>query len=95
MMAYLDEQLDGDQRDTLEEHVSRCFGCLGFLLKAKRKREAFNRAVKDTLGEGRTAPAKLREEVKVCLNCLTAPGSVRCPRLKLSLRLVPAPPKDV
>ena len=93
MAAYLDEQLDTAQREALEGHISRCFGCLGFLLRARRRREAFNRVVKDTLREGRAAPAKLRDDVKICLNCLTIPGSVRCPRLKAYLRLVPAPPK--
>jgi hypothetical protein len=95
MAEYLDEQLDAAHRDALERHLFHCFGCMGYLLKARRRREAFNRVVRDTLCEGHAAPVKLRDEVKVCLNCLTAPGSVRCPRLKGYLRLVPTPPEVV
>lgn len=88
---YLEGSLGPTQVRTLQEHVEICIACRSLLSRARRKRDAFNELLRGVLRGDPLAPEHLKSDLRVCLRCVTAPGSVRCPRLRSHLRLVAAP----
>lgn len=88
---YLEGWLAPRKTCAIERHLRTCIACRSLLDRARRKREAFNLLLRDVLRGDALAPQLLKNELQACLRCVTAPGSVRCPRLRTHLRLVAEP----
>ena len=85
---YIEGWLSPASSVALERHLEGCIACRALLTRAHRKREAFNGLLRDVLAGDASAPQRLKEELRACIHCVSAPGSVRCPRLRTHLRLV-------
>jgi|GEM_PF-1613897 anti-sigma factor RsiW len=89
--AYLRGQLDERGKREVESHCSACLPCAS-ALRAQRI------LVEALIPLGRSnepAPAKLRDALGVCMDCMDDPGRAICRRLKHRLRLAPRPVSGV
>ena len=89
--AYLRGQLDERGKREVESHCSACLPCAS-ALKAQRV------LVEAVIPLGRStepAPAKLREALGVCMDCMDDPSRAICRRLKHRLRLAAGPVSGV
>jgi hypothetical protein len=88
---YLEKGLEGRLREALAEHLVACQACA--------RAFKFHRTVSSepllSEEELRRAPAGLREQIGLCVECMERPGRKVCPRIRYKLRLAPPPPPDV
>jgi hypothetical protein len=89
--SYLEGLLPSGPKTRFEGHVERCIQCRGLLVRARKRREAFNRVLAEAITPSNKAPFQLVENVRTCLRCFSSPGSEVCPRLRGRLRLVTKP----
>ncbi|MGA9752173.1 MAG: zf-HC2 domain-containing protein [Acidobacteriota bacterium] len=89
--AYLRGQLDERGKQEVESHCAACLPCAS-ALKAQRV------LVEAVIPLGRSlepAPAKLRDALGVCMDCMDNPSRAICRRLKHRLRLAAGPASGV
>lgn len=81
---YVAGQLEGPNKEALEEHLLSCLPCA----RALKALKTLYLSVDPQVRERRRAPCELRSSIRTCVECLDHPGRRVCPRLRYRLRLV-------
>lgn len=87
---YLSERIGEAQRDEFQAHASACLPCNRSLTGRRALREAVSSGILDA----QPAPRDLKDNIRVCMECMDHPGRRICPRLRFKMRLVEPVPVE-